>query len=269
MRKITLEENKKLLVEMLVELSKYFNKNDIKYFLGYGTLLGAVRHKGFIPWDDDIDLLVPRDDFIKLIHLLEKDKEYLALKNLELLEFNNRPKSYHKRFKIANTQTFMEEYGEIRSAVFIDVFPLDCFRSSKDAKKKLPIVKLVSNLLTFCHARKVYASGIKGFIYKVVFFVNKLFGLNRMERFYENCQLKLSQFNENGVVGCSEDEYDYTRYSDASNWTQSIMMEFEGKQFSCPKGYDSILRMWYGDYMSPPPVGERHAHESYVMYWKD
>ena len=166
MKRITPEENKKLLVEMLIKISKYFDENNIKYFLCYGTLLGAVRHKGFIPWDDDIDIHVPREDFLRLIHLLEADKEKLQAMDLELLEFNQRPKSYHKRFKIANLKTTMEEYGEMRSAVFIDIFPLDCFKSIKDAKRKLPTVKLLSNILTFCHAGKVSVGGSKGAVYK-------------------------------------------------------------------------------------------------------
>lgn len=269
MKRITPEENKKLLVEMLIKISKYFDENNIKYFLCYGTLLGAVRHKGFIPWDDDIDIHVPREDFLRLIHLLEADKEKLQAMDLELLEFNQRPKSYHKRFKIANLKTTMEEYGEMRSAVFIDIFPLDCFKSIKDAKRKLPTVKLLSNILTFCHAGKVSVGGSKGAVYKLIFGFNKLFGLSRMERFYEKWQLFLTKWREDGVVESSEDGFDYRHGIDAGAFADTVLLDFEGEKFKCPIGYDKALTCWYGDYMTPPPEGDRHAHESYVMYWKD
>lgn len=269
MRRITADENKKLLVEMMLDFTKYLDENNIKYFLAYGTLLGAVRHKGFIPWDDDVDLLIPRKDFIKLIHLLEKDKEYLATKDLEILEFSYRPKTYHKRFKIANTRTTMEEYGAMRSAVFIDIFPLDCFKSVKQAKNKSPFVMFLSNVLTFCHAGTVVASGTKGAMYKAILGFNKLLGLKRMEKFYEKLQLSIVKEKEKGVFGYSESYDDSRYYTDVSHWKDTIKLEFEGKEFSCPAGYDAILTSWYGDYMTPPPPEGRFAHDGYVMYWKD
>ena len=127
MREITSDEKKELLVEMLNNIIEYFEQNDIHYYIAYGTLIGAVRHKGFIPWDDDIDFLVPRKDYIKLIHLMENDKEKFDAMNVEIVEYNGGIKNFHKRFKIAHTKTIMEEFGKMRSAVFIDIFPLDFY----------------------------------------------------------------------------------------------------------------------------------------------
>lgn len=269
MKRITPEENKKLLVEMLSDVSNYFEQNNIKYYLAFGTLLGAVRHKGFIPWDDDIDLLVPREDFIRLIHLLEEDSEYLSAKNLEILEFNNRPKSFHQRFKIANNRTIMEEYGAMRPAVFIDIFPLDCFKNIDDVKRKKRTVNFISNILTFCDAGYVCVSGTKGLVYKMIHNFNKIFGLKRMRAFYEKWQISLTKMEKQGVLGSTEAYFNYKTYTDVSCWENTVNLSFEGKEFSCPSGYDKVLSAWYGDYLTPPPEGSRHAHESYVMYWKD
>lgn len=269
-RLITEDEKKSILVEILGKLDKYFEEKGIKYFMAYGTLIGAVRHQGFIPWDDDIDLLLPRDSFIRFIHLCEDEKEVLREMNLEIVEYGQNKKDYYKRFKIADTRTVMEEFGEERSAVFIDIFPLDCFPELplEKLKKLRRKILVIDNLCSLCHAGIAQGIGLKKNIYGVLLLLHKLVGLKRMERFYENRLLKLTKFKENGFVCDSEAGVGKDNFPRAIGWKNAVRVPFEDKMCCIPEDYHSILTMWYGDYMKLPPEDQRHSHEYYKMYWR-
>ena len=267
---ITEAEKKALLIEMLEKLDRIFVENGIAYFLAYGTLLGAVRHQGFIPWDDDVDLLVPRESFIRLIHLFEDKKTDWQALNLQIVEYGKNKKDYYKRFKIADTRTVMKEFGEERSAVFIDIFPLDCFpkKPLKKLRKKRKKVLRLDNILSLCHAGFAQGRGIKKIIYRILLIAYKILGLKRMEKYYEKKLLKLTNFIESGVVCASESGVGDKDYNKAVDWCEEINLLFEGKTFKAPKGWHSILTKRYGNYMELPPENERHSHEYYEMYWR-
>lgn len=269
-RLITEEEKKSLLVEILGKLDTFFSENNITYFLAYGTLLGAVRHQGFIPWDDDIDLLLPRESFIRLIHLCEEQKDRLREMNLEIVEYGQNKKDYYKRFKIADTRTVMEEFGEERSAVFIDIFPLDCFPAMpiEKLKRLRRRILVIDNLCSLCYAGYVQASGIKKIIYSFLLFIHKIIGLKRMVKFYENKLLKITKFCEDGFVCDSEAGVGKDNFPKAKGWKNAVRTPFEDKMCCIPEEYDSILKMWYGNYMKLPPEDQRHSHEYYKMYWR-
>lgn len=269
-RLITEDEKKSILVEILGKLDSYFEKNNIKYFLAYGTLIGAVRHKGFIPWDDDIDLLLPRESFIRFIHLCEDEKEIMREMNLEIVPYGQNKKDYYKRFKIADTRTVMEEFGEKRSAVFIDIFPLDCFPEMpvEKLKKLRKRVLTIDNLCSLCNAGIAQGAGIKKKIYSVLLLMHKLAGLDRMKAYYEKKLLKLTKFDENGFVCDSEAGVGKDNFPKAAGWKNAVRVPFEDKVCCIPEDYDSILTMWYGDYMKLPPEDQRHSHEYYKMYWR-
>lgn len=270
LKRITDEEKKALLVEIMGKLDTLFDENNIEYFLAYGTLIGAVRHQGFIPWDDDIDLLVPRESFIRLIHLCEENGEIMKSLNLEIVPYGRNKKDYYKRFKIADTRTVMEEFGEERSAVFVDIFPLDCFPNmpiEKLRKYREKILRL-DNLVSLCHYGKAQGTGIKKVAYSIVLMGYKLVGCKRMERYYEKRLLKLTEYNKNGIVCASESGVGDKDYNKAVDWSGSVKMAFEGDLFNAPSGYDSILTERYGNYMELPPEKDRHSHEYYEMYWR-
>lgn len=270
LRLITDNDKKRLLIEMLDKLDNIFSSNDITYYLAYGTLLGAVRHQGFIPWDDDIDLLIPRKDFIRLIHLFEEQKEHFNNLHLEIVEYGPNKKDYYKRFKIADTRTVMEEYGENRSAVFIDIFPLDCFPNKplKTLKKLRKKILMIDNLCSLCNAKINQSFGIKRIIYGIILFLHKILNCDKMKRFYENKLVKATRFRENGIVCSSESGYGDKEFSLASYWSKTQKLSFENHNFDVPFDYHSILSNLYGDYMTPPPKNQRCSHEYYTMYWR-
>ena len=270
MRLINEEEKKLLLLDLLSRLQKYFGEHDIRWFMCAGSLLGAVRHKGFIPWDDDIDISIPRTDFIRLIHLLENDFEHLERNNMVLLHFDEHKKGYHKRFKIADTRTEMVEYGEKRPAVFVDVFPLDFYDAVnvEDSRKLRRKVLNIDNLLVLCHSGYTTNSGIKGLVYKMLLTIFKLAGTQKAERTLEKKLLKITT-NHKRVAGVTEGSYGDHEFSKQECYSEIVHLPFESLTVPCPIGYNEVLTNMYGDYMIPPPADQIHNHSYYKMYWKD
>lgn len=268
---ITEQEKKQIMVEMLGKLDVFFEKNSIKYYLAYGTLLGAVRHQGFIPWDDDVDLFVPRESFLRLLHICEEKREELLQLNLEIVEYGQNKKDYFKRFKLADTRTVMEEFGEEKSAVFIDVFPLDSMPYTNLVHKKRKYQKRIlkiDNLLSLCNAGFAQGSGLKKNIYQVILFMYKLTGLNYNKRRLEKKLLKLTKWNTEGIMCSTEGGEGDKDFTDGNLWTDEVKLSFEGLSLNASAYYDKILTEQYGYYMQFPPVEDRCSHEYYTMYWR-
>ena len=269
MRLIEDAEKKELLVDLLARIQEFLKANNICWFVGGGTMLGAVRHKGFIPWDDDIDILIPRADFIRLIHLIEANGKKFAESNMAIVEFDEHKKSYHKKFKISDTRTEMIEYGRPRPAVFVDVFPIDNFKTKKSITKNRKKILALDNMLALVHSGYVSSSGAKSVVYNILLFIFKIFGLSAVEKKLENRLLKLTAFFENGYTGGSEGAYGMREFSKSLCYKNAITLPFENIAVPVPAGYDEILTNLYGDYMTPPPPEEYHNHSYYKMYWKD
>jgi lipopolysaccharide cholinephosphotransferase len=246
-------EKKALLVEMLKKLDTFFAKNNITYYLAYGTLLGAVRHKGFIPWDDDVDLLVPRADVVKLIHLCENKKEELAALNLEIIEYGANKKDYYKRFKFADTRTVMEEFGEERSAVFVDIFPADRVADRKLGNTLQYIASAVNLLYT--RGFRSGTGGVIGLTEKVLLALPKK--LRPALRCASEALIRrwngredLKWFSPSTIVSAK-------RYYPSDLFHDMKTISFCGKEYACAADTDTFLRVDYGDYMQLPPEEER------------
>ena len=126
----------------------------------------------------------------------------------------------------------------------------------------------IDNLCSLCNAGFAQGSGIKKKVYTLLLFVHKLVGLKRMKRFYEKILSKLTVYKEGGIASDSEAGVGRNNFYKSSDWKEPIKTPFEGKMFNIPKDYDSILKMWYGNYMKLPPEDQRHSHEYYKMYWR-
>ena len=266
MKEITLREKQDLLVDMLKRLQPIFQEYDIQYWAASGTLLGAVRHHGFIPWDDDMDLLVPIDDFIRLIHLLEDRVDFFYSLNLTIKSYHQINGLYHKRFKIADTRTVNIEHGEIRPAVFIDIFPVVHIRKGYIPWEKRKLQE-IANFAAYYHDNGLIAHGVKKIGYLAADLLFHFLGQAR-EEFFEELMCRASIKGTEGSLVYLEGMDTEKECWPARCFEHTIYIQFDTITMPVPEGYDEVLTIWYGDYMVLPPESERINHSEYKMYWR-
>lgn len=256
--KLTLKDRQNISLQILIEVDKFCKENNIKYFLGCGTLLGAIRHKGFIPWDDDIDILMFRDDFNSFIEKYKSDR-YCLSKPLDgrfcigkvydpkTIEFE-KDISYKKRKPIG---------------VDIDIFPLDGMVNDKNIiNKKYKIQCFLEMLLRLSNQpiflRKNPIKCINRIIPRIIGSTNIVKMIIRNQTSYSikdtEYVIRMKRSN-NGFTGALKKDIYEVSYG-----------EFEGYTFPIPKGYDEWLTAFFGDYMKLPPEEKRIAHIS-DCYW--
>lgn len=259
---LTLQETKSYELEILKVFADYCNNKGLKYYLAYGTLLGAVRHGGFIPWDDDIDVWMPRPDYEKFIKLTGHNP---ITSNYETILYRDtRIKSIYPFVKIIDTRTVVIEETKIRKSkmgIWIDVFPLDALPD--DESETLRMIKKSKKLQKFigvAQSRLSSAKNIIKLILKIILF--PYFKINGIKRF---CR-KLEKL-------CTKHDFSKSKYYGEITWSldgylkcpicdfePATTVEFEGFSFSAPNNYKSVLEKYYGDYMTLPPENERSGH---------
>ena len=269
MKPISLEEEKKIQFEILKYFADFCDKNGLRYYLAYGTLLGAVRHKGFIPWDDDIDVSMPVSDYKKAIELFNSqssDSKY------RLIAPNDKV-SRHLYVKIIDTDTIKIEtpvnYKNGYLGVDIDVFytdgvPEDYEDFLKWCKKFNKIAaKGVNKVLKWRH--KSLKSTVRIGLSKLMSLHSREYYIKKLEEMhsrykYDDCEWV------GHICGCFLDNY-YNRFK--KEWfLESCEVEFEGCYFKAPKNYDGYLTALYGDYMTPPPVDKQISHHANNTFYK-
>ena len=269
MQKINMQEVKTIEFEMLQYVKYICEKNNIKYYLGYGTLLGAVRHNGFIPWDDDVDVVLFRDEYNKLIDAIEEDNhDYL-----KVLHMKNSNAFFGPYSLLVDTRTFMKHYKIKKDVidgmgVCIDIFPLDYFSNLKNAQKALSCSKFLKalNNLTMVSTFQ-YDRGLKGIAKRFMAPLANMLGHRRLCEMIERLANCANRGECNYVADLMWDpQMRWCIPSEAYN--DVIMLEFEEDKFSAPKNYDMILKAGYGHYMQFPPENERNTGHDNVFYWK-
>lgn len=272
---LTLEEIQKESLNILTKIDEICRKEGITYYLAYGTLIGAIRHKGIIPWDDDIDIMMPRPDYDRLEAYFVEHKDELF--PLEIMGPNTKDDYPYMINRVSNKDFVVETDNEksFGLGVFMDIYPLDamgntleeayklkkkscalaslCFLSTRERLVKgntKSVVKLVAKLPAFCLAKII---GKKTFFSK----------LNKLAQTYE--------YDKANYVGCliwAADDGCKGVYK--KEWLNNrIEHEFEGMKFFIPGDYDSILKQLYGDYMTPPPENDRYGHHFYKAYRRE
>lgn len=234
------------LLEIIKDFDSFCKENDLKYFISYGTLLGAVRHEGFIPWDDDFDIVMLREDYNKLIRVFKNDDKYT-------LQIGG--KDYPLMFSKlrCNNSTFIEDipyrrkYKKSHQGIFIDIFPLDNVYPEK-LKSKLQVV--CSNIvITQSLLKRGYSKtriSIKKYLFFILAFIlmpfNKLFINIVQSANKKNCVNITSFYGEVKKVYLKKDDFSHT----------SDVLKFEDTYFTVFKNYKEFLKNMYGDYMTPP-----------------
>lgn len=259
------DENRKKLwmisLDLLIEFDRFCRKHDIRYFLAYGTLLGAIRHKGFIPWDDDVDVYVLREDFDKL-PAFQKEFEHPYF--LET-PYNDPGYLYSPiRIRNSNTTAIVElfKYAGFNQGIWLSIFPIDNWEMEGGEEKYEEIKKLLIDCSTCMrmsnpHLDEANLARVKSYR-----------GLSGIEN-YEKIHSIASQYKEiktENVANMVCTTYPYRNLVyHAESFKSVVYKEFEGFEFPVPVGYDHVLKTIYGDYMSFPPLEKRGTwHYGYI-----
>ena len=259
------KERKRLwgvLLDMLLKIDDVCKKYNLTYFLEAGTLLGAIRHKGMIPWDDDIDIFMPRKDYDQFVKLSnEFPYPYFLQTPYTDPEYFYCP----ARIRNSNTTGVVERfaYQKFNHGVWVSVFPLDNWKEEGGEERFEIIKSLIIENSTYMRMTNPHLSE------QDKLRVKNYSGRNPLET-YEEIQRRAQQFNDTPttfVTAAVSAVISYKRklwY--AEDFSKTIEWEFEGFKFPIPVGYDRFLKIMYGDYMKLPPVEERgHHHDGNIF----
>ena len=260
--------------EVLKYLSKICEDNNLRYFLTYGTLIGCIRHQGIIPWDDDIDIMMPRPDYEKLLkYLMTHNEDIKPFKIFTPEIINNYP---HRiaRFSDLRYRIIFDNEKDYGIGLFVDIYPLDGVGSDFD--KAIKIVNKTKRYASMCFltSRKKYSldntdTNIKMIFKFPAYIYAKLKGnkyyLKKLEKY-----AKIYDYETSKYVACSSwpvgNKYGHQRDVFRKEIFEVMYMKFEDAEFAIPKGYHEFLETTYGDYMTPPDEKGKKTHHTYKAY---
>lgn len=257
------EACKAVQLSILDEIDAFCQENGLRYSLAYGTLIGAVRHKGYIPWDDDIDLLMPRPDYDRFI------REFKSAEN-EVLDLTGKDACVETFAKVCRKNTVMvdRELGRSLWGVNVDIFPIDGapedgleerFNRMEGKRQWIsrlcPFYKVVTKgraqwFLKYCLKRLRYPS---------------LSGCVQVKQAIEN-ELRSCAFGETPLAGAYFGDDGIREFMPTEWFREYTKLLFEGKPYSVLTHYHDYLTRLFGDYMQLPPEEQRVSHHLYDTY---
>lgn len=253
------------LLEMLTWLHNFIIKHDLRYYALGGTMLGAVRHQGFIPWDDDIDIGLPRNDYNKLIELLKEPVEHYVVE----APVNAGDDYLYAYAKFYDTSTTMTERFRkaITRGVFIDLFPLDGIGNTlEDAKKNFKTINrknlfLMTRICAYRKGRKWYKNMAIFFSRRIPScFVNER---KLIKKINELCSFH--NFEEFSYVGNLLSTYGFKEILKREVFGQPALYNFENIQIYGAEKYEDYLSQVYGNWRVLPPVEKRQTAHDFIQ----
>lgn len=262
MRSISLDEIRSLQLDALLHVDRFCREKGLRYSLAYGSLIGAVRHGGFIPWDDDIDIMMPRPDYERFL------KEFGGyVSHLRIQNYHTDNVTAITWTKICDTRTVVYALN-MQTHVFIDVFPID--GAPDDAKKKQYVNEVLKRREYVVKKRKSYKYGsnkvkayVKYMLKSIIYPRSRDWAIRRYEEYYSSFPFETSP-NAGWVE--YDDQKDIMPTDIFKNYTT---MSFEGHEFMCIVDYDKFLSSIYGDYMTFPPKEQQVRGHEDAAYWVD
>ncbi len=260
--------------EILKIVSRLCDDLGLTYYLAYGTLIGAIRHKGFIPWDDDIDIWMPREDYQKLINYFIDNRD--SLLPLELFSVYNKEEYPYEISRISDTRFVLDVDNEAPYGIglFIDLYPLDGVGNSEAEYTRLKNKASRYSSLCFLSTRLRYEKGstksklklaikFPAFLYSKI--LGKKYWINQLEK-----MAKASDYKSSAYIGALVWGHDGVKAIFPKGWfADTCIVDFEGEKFKAPMEYEKVLERLYGNYMKLPPEKNRIPHHNYKAFKKE
>lgn len=275
-------ELKNIELEILKDVSAFCEEHHLRYYLAGGTLIGAIRHKGFIPWDDDIDLIMPRPDYIKFVNT-----------------YNNREDSHYRVNSMYNVSNWYSAFAEVEDrrtvkrynsfniageyGVNIDIFPTDGAPEDEGERKRFWFINnILTRILTlsfqsfkmskhfsdqdtsYTKIRTLIRTSIK-FLAIPFARCTRILNLNEIV----TKRAMKYKVDTSTYIGVSTfPHYGYKECVHGASYLKITKRPFENLMLNTPDNYDEYLSNLYGDYMKIPPKEKQVTHHDFIAYWK-
>lgn len=270
---ISLVQIQELEFGILKYIKDVCEKHGIQYYLAYGTLIGAVRHQGFIPWDDDIDIMMPRPEYIKLLEVMRQDPHpFYKMVSVDTNDLFQVPLP-----KIVDTRTLLiQDYDIIEPVplgVYVDIFLMDgagntyenalqyydqSFKLYCDWKKSR--LKLFPSNMSKIKGALRWVKNLPYILKGSQFFMDRLTKHNSFYSYQDSQFIATFETGTRDACKCVWDR---------EVFTPGTRLEFNGELFQVPQNYQEVLTVEYGDYMILPSEDKRVSHHFYNLKWKD
>ena len=263
MKEMSLRESQMATKELLKQFDELCDSLGIRYFLMYGTLIGAIRHKGFIPWDDDLDVGMFYDDYqILCTYFKEHDNPIMELHNQE-----TQKDCFYNIARICDKAHQLIFAGkDYKSGLFIDIYVMEGLGKEEDQpywdSRFAEYDKWRKSVYICTNKAFLYGNGV---LHKLANIPYVMKSKRRGKKYY------IDQFNNHKMFSIEESDYigvpawETVRYP-KDLFDETIRIGFEDITVSIPKQYDELLRIDYGDYMTPPPEKDRVPYHGYIAY---
>lgn len=272
-RELDIKETQDVSFEILKIIADICEAQNFRYYLIYGTLIGAVRHKGYIPWDDDVDIMMPRPDYDRFLGYMEKNIRHY--KHLKMFNHDTCREYPYMITRISDDRyrIDMENEKDYGMGIFVDIYPYDGLGNTE--KEALDFGMKGDRLSSLCYqatrqrfAIETTTSQFRKLIKLPVFIFAKLCGKELFQKKLGRLA-GIKNYDENEYVGCVVWLSGGAKDIFKRKWfDEYIMLPFEKYEFRVPRDYDIILKQIYGEYMTLPPQKDRVGHHNYRVYMK-
>ena len=271
---IQLKKLQDTLFDMLVDICNVFNRYGIKYMLSGGTLLGAIRHKGFIPWDDDVDIMMTREEYEKFkTHVSELNSQYSLVEPNTDDYYCKNPKLFKKNtLYVEMSNAGLKKYN----MVFLDIFIIENMPAMKLKRK------IIGSIYDICYKG---SSVCVDYLYPSQPILEKAKSNNELAKYYQTRRNLGRIFSHIGGIkfylklinklAVREKKTGYYGVPSAISYNREVFensmfddlieVEFCGRRFKAPAAYDQYLNNLYGNYMQIPPIDKRETHVAYKI----
>lgn len=264
MRKLTEKEMHDYLLEIVRALDNYCKANNIVYYLSGGSLLGAVRHNGFIPWDDDIDVMMPRDDYERFVSGFVDDRYKLA--------YCEKNKEFGYPYAQMWDSRTIKDWGNLNQldiGLCIDILPIDGYSDSLLLSKIREYHLLLIRKFRVFMMQKEMDQNVKFRLIKNFIYKNNPKSANDYAVLI-NKMGRQHSFQTSKYVGVQSGTYHAQKERNPKSiFDNTVFLKFEDMMLPAPEGYDVYLRHLYGDYMTPPPVEQQVGRHTQDVYLKE